>query len=79
MKSCENCIHCVDNGTDKRCHRNPPIASPYGESFFPRIPQNFSYCGEFTEKEKTIIEELNESKATPKKTKTKKEKKNELA
>lgn len=74
-KHCKNCVYCVDDGYYKRCHRYPPLCSPHGDSFFPRIPQIFSYCGEFTEKEKTIIEELNELKtAKPKTQKTKKEK-----
>lgn len=81
-KHCKKCVHCVAEGETLRCHRNPPICSPYGDSFFPRIPANFSYCGEFKaiETEKTIIEELEELKEKPVKTaktktqKTKKEK-----
>ena len=74
-KHCKNCVYCVTDGYYKRCHRNPPLCSPHGDSFFPRIPQNFSYCGEFTEKEKSIIDELKELKtAKPKTQKNKKEK-----
>lgn len=74
-KHCKNCVHCMQEGDTFRCHRNPPFCSPLGDSFFPRIPQNFSYCGEFTEKEKSIIEELNELKTAKHKTqKNKKEK-----
>lgn len=80
-KHCTKCVYCVIDGNEKRCHRNPPLASPYGESFFPRVPQNFSYCGEFKVKEENKkVEESTENKINNKKAKTKKEKKqNELA